>query len=452
MSKIRFLLAILIGKIVILMINIVDKRRGSNLSGEIAMKFCPNMLRYFKGLNDKNTVCITGTNGKSSTAKLLYLTLSSSGKKVVANLEGANLYAGVVTTLLKNTSLTGYVKADYFVFETDERFLSTIAADLPRIALIITNLQKDQSQRNGSIELIYEKIKDSIKYAHTLILNNDEPYAKSLGEGFDGKVITYGMEENKYSKESKHQLATEGCPICSRELKFDYFNLPNVGHYSCNHCGFNNKIKADVEVSNLDKDNKSYSISGIDFKGIDAENTMLYNQAAVIAYINKYQRIKDINFKEIYKLNEDPANRRKIIKYRDVEFKFLSFKQENPDTLQSCFESVLDDNNQKNIVFIMSEIPEQFPVYLGSYYLYDSNFQNLDLNTVEYFIIPKTSLSIDLEIFLEIYGVNSNRIIYATGDDKDSIVEALAANNIYETYLIGCGKDCSRLMKSFGAN
>ena len=122
----RFYIALWFAKIVNGLINLIDKSRGSNFAGEHAMKIDPQMVAHFKGIDPDRVLFITGTNGKSTTNNLVNHIFRENGKKVISNLEGANLIYGVCTALIKASSLTGRVKADYFIFETDERFVPVI--------------------------------------------------------------------------------------------------------------------------------------------------------------------------------------------------------------------------------------------------------------------------------------------------------------------------------------
>lgn len=142
----KFYIALWFAKIINVIINIVDKSRGSNFSGEKAMKIDPQMVAHFKGIDYAKVLFITGTNGKSTTTNLVHHIFKSNGKKIIANLEGANLIYGVATALSKASTLTGKIKADYIIFETDERYLPLIYKQLPAENIMITNLQKDQVQ------------------------------------------------------------------------------------------------------------------------------------------------------------------------------------------------------------------------------------------------------------------------------------------------------------------
>ena len=108
----RFFPALWLGKLLNVAINIIDKNRGSNFSGQWAMKVDPQMVKHFKGIDTSKVLFITGTNGKSTTNNLVNHILRKNGKTVVSNLEGANLIYGVATSLIKASNIFGKVDAD----------------------------------------------------------------------------------------------------------------------------------------------------------------------------------------------------------------------------------------------------------------------------------------------------------------------------------------------------
>ena len=153
----KFLITLWLSKMAAVIVSIIDKNRGTNYSGKIAVKLMPDFVKHFKGINYDKTIFVTGTNGKSTTTNLLAHTLKTAGKRVASNLEGANMMTGVATTLIKNSNLLGKFNKEYLVLEIDERSLLAIRKVLPAGHMGITNLQKDQVQRNGDPDFIYRK-------------------------------------------------------------------------------------------------------------------------------------------------------------------------------------------------------------------------------------------------------------------------------------------------------
>ena len=191
----KFILTLWIAKFVAFVVNIIDKKRGSNYAGSIAVKLMPNFVSCFKGIDYDNVIFISGTNGKSTTTNLTYHVLKSAGKKVACNVEGANMMPGVATTLIKNSTLGGKFNKELLVLEIDERSFPLIRKQLPGRHMGLTNLQKDQVQRNGDPDFILRKFKGAISNDMTLYLNNEEPRSSSLGDLAD-TVHYFSVAEN----------------------------------------------------------------------------------------------------------------------------------------------------------------------------------------------------------------------------------------------------------------
>ena len=117
--SINFNRAIIAGKLGDSAINIIDRSRGTNWAGRKAMEIDPEILKHFSGIDPDKVLFITGTNGKSTVNSLINYILRHRGYKVVSNIEGANLVTGVASALVKASSLSGKVKADYYIFATD---------------------------------------------------------------------------------------------------------------------------------------------------------------------------------------------------------------------------------------------------------------------------------------------------------------------------------------------
>ena len=114
MGKIRFVFALLVGKLAEWALRVLAGR-GSNTPGVIMLKLCPDALARFQ--MPPTVICVTGTNGKTSTYNLVTNILRSAGKTVVNNSKGSNMAPGLVTALAANCTLGGRVKADAAVLE-----------------------------------------------------------------------------------------------------------------------------------------------------------------------------------------------------------------------------------------------------------------------------------------------------------------------------------------------
>ena len=99
MKKLKVVLSIVIYKALILAGKLAGKK-GSYTPGVIAMKICPDVLRYISSQVKGDIIFVCGTNGKTTTNNLLCTLLEKSKKKVVCNKVGANMLAGVAVAFI----------------------------------------------------------------------------------------------------------------------------------------------------------------------------------------------------------------------------------------------------------------------------------------------------------------------------------------------------------------
>ena len=145
-EKFRLGLAIIMTKLTVFMLRLAG-RGGTSLPGKIALKICPDI---FNKLSDRfRIIMITGTNGKTTTSRIVAGMLEKAGLQYVSNKSGANLASGIATTLISSLSLTGKPIARTALLETDEAAFRTLAPKLKPEIIIVTNFFRDQLDRYG---------------------------------------------------------------------------------------------------------------------------------------------------------------------------------------------------------------------------------------------------------------------------------------------------------------
>ena len=111
------LIAIWSGKIIYLSLRLIG-RSGGTLPGYVAEKLSPNLLtRKLSGLSG-GVIVISGTNGKTTSTKMLTALLASK-YKVLTNPTGSNFTRGVVASVVINANLLGRLSYDYAVIELE---------------------------------------------------------------------------------------------------------------------------------------------------------------------------------------------------------------------------------------------------------------------------------------------------------------------------------------------
>lgn len=169
---------VLFMKILNLILKICGKN-GGNLLGKLAYDWSPNIFKYFKV--DCPVIAVTATNGKTMTNNAIGYVFKTAGKRVISNTEGNNMETGILSTLLKNCTLNGKLKADYLVFEVDEGYVPITFKDFRLDTLVVLDFFRDQLDRNGEVESLILKINEFLKtFNGNLILNNDDPNVARL--------------------------------------------------------------------------------------------------------------------------------------------------------------------------------------------------------------------------------------------------------------------------------
>lgn len=236
--------------------------KGSSLPGKIALRICPNILAGLK--LPESVIAVTGSNGKTSTVEMLANVLMASGKRVVYNKEGSNQIEGVTTLLLNNATLTGKVKGDVVLLESDERYARHTMKYIKPTDFVITNLYRDQLTRNGHPYHIYGIIQEAVDLIPDarLILNGDDPIVRQFGCNRDNTVY-FGMAQNAYSAETTDALYNDCyyCPQCKQPLSYNYFHYAHLGDYHCDHCGYARPELA-FTVTEMDLQKNTIAVNG----------------------------------------------------------------------------------------------------------------------------------------------------------------------------------------------
>src|SRR5690349_9159264 len=122
---------------------------GTTLPGDVARAIDPHILTRLTRDLTQGSVVVTGTNGKTTTSRLVTWLLEGVGLRVVSNRAGANLIYGVTAATLQRTGPDGRLKADWGVFEIDEASLPRAIAEIQPKATLVLNLFRDQLDRYG---------------------------------------------------------------------------------------------------------------------------------------------------------------------------------------------------------------------------------------------------------------------------------------------------------------
>lgn len=174
----------------------VSKMRGgagSALPGLVVEKIDPKFVADCLGALSKGVVVVSGTNGKTTTTKMVVELFESQGLKVFTNKTGSNFVRGVISALLEEVDGKGRLDADIAVLELDEahavKFVEVVK---PRYSLLL-NVMRDQLDRFGEIDAtaaMLGKIAEATTEA-TVINREDQRLRKIVSSA---EIVYYGMD------------------------------------------------------------------------------------------------------------------------------------------------------------------------------------------------------------------------------------------------------------------
>ncbi|MBN9619001.1 MAG: DUF1727 domain-containing protein, partial [Actinobacteria bacterium] len=186
------LLAVWLGKLTLLGLRLLG-RRGNALPGLVVEKVFPRFLaRAMAGL-PQGVVVVTGTNGKTTTTKMV-ATILDERLRVLTNDTGSNFVRGAITATVEHATWSGRLPYDVAVFELDEawavRFVDQVA---PRRALLL-NVMRDQLDRFGEIDTTAQLLgKVAAATTGHLVLNRDDERIAALAAQTHADVSYYGV-------------------------------------------------------------------------------------------------------------------------------------------------------------------------------------------------------------------------------------------------------------------
>jgi len=118
----KYILASITSLVSLWIIRLVKGGAGATWPGEIALRIDPEFISHSAKKIKKGIIVVAGTNGKTTTVKMITKILRDRHYSVLTNESGANLQNGIASAFISASVLPK--KFDYAVFEVDENALS----------------------------------------------------------------------------------------------------------------------------------------------------------------------------------------------------------------------------------------------------------------------------------------------------------------------------------------
>ena len=244
---------------------------GTTLPGDVARAIDPRILTRLTQDLTQGSIVVTGTNGKTTTARLISWLLEGAGHRVVSNRAGANLIYGVTAAALGRAGTDGKLKADWGVFEIDEASLPRAVEEIQPSATVVLNLFRDQLDRYGELESIAKKIEGALNAAPEdahVVLNGDDPRVAEIGFGLSRPPLWYGLDDTSVATQTlPHAADARTCPKCGSSLIFDAVYVGHDGIYRCPNGHFE-RPQPDIAATNI-------KLAGFDNLAMTVEGTRI---------------------------------------------------------------------------------------------------------------------------------------------------------------------------------
>lgn len=145
---------------------------GAALPGLVIEKISKNFLGYYLSNLADGVIVVSGTNGKTTTTKLIVDTLSARGKKVFTNRTGSNMTRGLISAIVAETNSWGKLRYDIAVLEVDEAYAAKLPKTIPIRGCVVLNIMRDQLDRFGEIDATAKMLNQLTKTATEFVILN----------------------------------------------------------------------------------------------------------------------------------------------------------------------------------------------------------------------------------------------------------------------------------------
>ncbi len=219
----------------------ISGRGGTALPGLITLQLDPDFIGALTRMLPHGVVLVSGTNGKTTTTRMLSDVARAAGWQPIHNRSGSNLERGIAGALLADATWRGEPRGDLGLFEVDEASLPRVLGRVRPRLVVVTNLFRDQLDRYFEIDQLARRIGDavaSMDAAATLVLNADDPIVAYLGTRHRGTVSYFGVDDPSVGGRVPQAISdATRCPRCRAALRYERVVLAHEGDWSCPGCG-----------------------------------------------------------------------------------------------------------------------------------------------------------------------------------------------------------------------
>lgn len=423
----KFIIAFFAGKAAKLLLKILG-RRATHFPGKLALKICPDFLKYI-GKPEK-IICVTGTNGKTSTCNMIEDSLRQDGVKLLDNSFGSNTLPGICAVFIDGVNIFNKPKCDTCVLEVDERSSLHIYKHITPTYFICTNLFRDSVMRNAHTEFIFSMIDDYLPKETKLILNGDDIISSRLGKGRNKERIFFSVDKLENEQTEDYNIINDGraCPECGAKMVFDFKRYHHIGKAHCSRCEMKSP-DADYTVTAVDEKAMTMTVlfggKEYEFPIINDAIFNIYNEVAVIALLTEYGYSPEKIASFMKKLNIT-STRYNETQAGDVKVICTMLKGYNPIACSRNCHTAKIREGRKAVFFMVDDIHNEKDDSESITWHYEADYEALKDDSITH-IFASGPRSLDIKYRLLLAGIDEEKI--KVGSNEKEVIEQMTLEN-----------------------
>lgn len=438
MASIRFHLAVIAAKLTARLIHILG-RKGSHTPGLVALKICPNFLAQMP--RAPLTVCVTGTNGKTTVSNMLADALIETGRTTVSNRAGSNIVPGCVTNGVNSLTFWGKCRVDATVYEVDERASRLILPYIKPDYLLVTNLSRDTLKRNAHTDYIFSIIDTYCPETVKLILNADDLCSSQLCPG--NERVFFGIGKQPEDRTEIYNLIADNvlCPKCAQRMEYEYLRYNHIGRAKCPACGFGS-YDADYLATEIRREEGTLTVH---VRGAELELPLIhelthnvYNELCILALLDQIGTSHE-EIRRILGAIRLPDIRFNETRVGDLSLVMSMGKGQNSISVSRNFDFVANEPEDKTVILDMDDPfdRKKSVEYMG--WIWDVEYELLVKDNIRQILVTGPRCY-DHKARLVVAGVPEDKILCVM--DEMEAMDHVKLTGVEKLYLIF---DCTTL-------
>jgi UDP-N-acetylmuramyl tripeptide synthase len=210
---------------------------GTVAGGRLGLAVDPSLLRSLSA--GRLAAVVTGTNGKTTTTRLLATAIAARGAEVVTNSTGANMPPGHVAAMASGAD------GAPAVLEVDEAYLPQALLEIRPVVVVLLNLSRDQLDRTNEVRMLAAKWRralasqDGFAVRPRVVANSDDPLV-AFG-ALAATDVTWVAAGSRWRNDAV------GCPACGGRIVFGSESDPEDPAWRCSVCDLRRPVP-DVRI------------------------------------------------------------------------------------------------------------------------------------------------------------------------------------------------------------